>query len=70
MPLILFIVELKISDKVSATMLVLVMNKLVDEAQTCAIITKTIRDILHSTHYIRERVGNEAGMGGALIILD
>lgn len=61
---------LNIFAKRLAKRLALVMDKLVGEEQTCAILTRTIHDNLQSMRYITEREGDEVDIGRTLINLD
>ncbi len=69
-PITLLNAEFKILAKVLANRLALVVEKLVGEAQTCAIPGRSIHDNLHLVRYIIERVSNKPGFGRAMINVD
>lgn len=56
--------------KLLANRFALVVDKLVSEAKTCSIPTRSIHNNFQLIRYITERLGNEVGVVGFLINLD
>lgn len=69
-PITLLNIELNILAKVLAKRLVRVVSSLAGEAQTCAMLNRTIHNNIRFIRYTLEWIGEISGKGGALVHLN